>query len=1000
MADYSTQTRLRERLARELESAVSEALVVRLTESADRSDTVAAVLTLLDELEDVSAKAARAAIEALPELDRRAGLSHLIPWLDLGIALAESSGATALKYFKDSPLILGLIEQPDARTAVLAMGLELADQDANVTWEYLRAAPHMLSVVPLDDLRPWLEIGLELVAVDVVVGLEYIRQIHRVASVLPVSEARTWLSFATTLVIPNALGKPDYMAAMEFMRTSPAVLADIDQPAARAKTLSVGALLAGRSPEAGVAWLAESPRLLRALPSQEWQLKVLQYGALLAEKDSVAAVNYFRHCPEIVGLIGDGPHTGSRFETWFKTGMDVLAYSPEGARAYFAVASQKALSSVEQALSGVPLRHVARKIKLFVQGLCGTDVAITALPDSLAAATPRATVSPDGRTIGLPAVLRRYPTAEENERLYLVMAAHEAGHVEFGTYRLRVEDLADVIEAVQQRYGRVQDGIPETLAALFQLYPHPLLVRDLWTVLEDARIEFLLQAEYPGLRRELAQLAAHSITPRDPAHGLTVKELLVDCLLRLSTGESAASAVPHAVTEEVSVLWAMCQPLFHTAATAEQAVRLTHALYVTMEELLAPRGDMIGADRRDDEPAEQGSGQSASESMSDMYRPVTNWEYRGAMSPEFITTQQGPTESHGKQAAGEDRLAGQRTERGGQKPEDGGHLAGGRSLPSVVEELLAIEVEPPPMLELPVHDGRTVRYPEWDHTIQDYRMNWCHVNERPAETGSDDSVGETLAAHRSGIQSLRRFFEGLRPPAFQRVSGQADGEELDIDAVVRRAAECRAGLEGSDRLYIRREKRERDVAVAFLIDISGSTSRQLEGGRRVIDVEKESLVLLCEALEAVGDQYGLFAYSGQGRGSVDFLTIKDFDDRLGAATAHRLGGLAPRRQNRDGAAIRHASAKLMAREAKTRMLILLSDGRPLDDEYKDDYALEDTRKALREARQRRIDPFCVTIDREADAYLRRMYGDVQFVVIDRVESLPARLPRIYQRLTA
>lgn len=1000
MAEYSTQTRLKERLAAELGTTVSGALALRLAQAADRSDTCAAVLTLLDELEEVSAKAARAAIEALPELERRAGLSHLIPWLDLGIALAESSGATALKYFKDSPLILGLIEQPQSRAAVLAMGLELADHDANVAWEYLRAAPHLLSVVPLDDLRPWLEIGLEVVAADVVVGLEYIRQIHHLASVLPVSEARTWLSFATTLVIPNTLGKPDYMAAMEFMRTSPAVLADIDHPAARAKTLSVGALLAGRSLDTGVAWLAESPRLLRALPSQEWQLKVLQYGALLAEKDSVAAVSYLRRCPEIVGLIGDGPQTGSRFEIWFKAGMDVLAYSPEGARAYFAVESQKALSSVEQALSGVPLRQVARRIKLFVQGLCGSDVSITALPDSLAAATPRATVSPDGRTIGLPAVLRRYPTAEENERLYLVMAAHEAGHVEFGTYRLRVEALADVIETVQRRYGRSQDGIPETLAALFQLYPHPLLAKDLWTVLEDARIDFLLQEEYPGLRRELAQLAAHSITPRDPAHGLTVKELLVDCLLRLSTGESADSAVPHAVTEEVSVLWAMCQPLFHTAATAEQAARLTHELYVRMEELLAPRGDMIGADRTEDEPAEQGSGQSASDAMSDMYRPVTNWEYRGAMSPEFITTQLGPTESDGKQAPDGDRLPGQGSGRDGRKPDDGGHLAGGRSLPSMVDELLAIEVEPPPVPDSMLRDERTVRYPEWDHTIQDYRMNWCQVIERPAETGSDDSVAETLAAHRSALQSLRRFFEGLRPPAVRRVAGQADGEELDIDAVVRRAAECRAGLEGSERLYIRREKRERDVAVAFLVDISGSTSRQLEGGRRVIDVEKESLVLLCEALEAVGDQYGLFAYSGQGRSCVDFLTIKDFDDRLGAATAHRLGGLAPRRQNRDGAAIRHASAKLMAREAKTRMLILLSDGRPLDDGYKDDYALEDTKRALREARQRHIDPFCVTIDREADAYMRRMYGEVQFAVLDRAESLPAKLPRIYQRLTA
>ena len=1000
MAEYSTQTRLRERLAVELGSAVSEALAVRLAEAADRTDTVAAVLTLLDELEGVSAKAARAAIEALPELDRRRGFSHLIAWLDLGVALAESSGATALKYFKDSPLILGLIEQPDARTAVLAMGLELADQDANVALEYLRASPHMLSVVPLNDLRPWLEIGLELVAADVVVGLEYIRQIHHVASVLPVSETRTWLSFATTLVIPNTLGKPDYMAAMEFMRTSPAILAEIGQPAARAKTLSVGTLLAERSPEAGVAWLAESPRLLRALPSQEWQLKVLQYGALLAEKDSIAAVSYLRRCPEIVGLIGDGPHTGSRFETWFKAGMDVLAYSPEGARAYFAVESHKALSSVEQALSGVPLRRVARRIKLFVQGLCGTDVSITALPDSLAAATPRASVSPDGRTMRLPAVLRRYPTAEENERLYLVMAAHEAGHVEFGTYRLTVESVADVIDAVQRRYNRSQGALPETLAALFQLYPHPLLVRDLWTVLEDARVECLLQAEYPGLRRELAQLAADSITPRDPAHGLTVKELLVDCLLRLSTGESADSAVPHAVTEEVSVLWAMCQPLFQTGATAEQAVRLTHALYVMIEDLLVPRGDMIGTDRTEEEPAEPGSGQSASESLSDVYRPVTNWDYRGAMNPEFITTQQGLTEQDRKQAADEDRLAGRRTERGDQKPEGGGHLDGGRLLPSVVEELLAIEVEPPPMPESMVQDERAVRYPEWDHTIQDYRMHWCRVIERLAETGSDDSVSETLAAHRSALRSLRRFFEGLRPPAFRRVAGQADGEDLDIDAVVRRAAECRAGLEGSERLYIRREKRERDVAVAFLVDVSGSTSRRLEGGRRVIDVEKESLVLLCEALEAVGDQYGLFAYSGQGRSSVDFLTIKDFDDRLGATTAHRLGGLAPRRQNRDGAAIRHASAKLMGRTAKTRILILLSDGRPLDDEYKDDYALEDTRKALREARHHHIDPFCVTIDREADAYVRRMYGDVRFAVIDRTESLPAKLPTVYHRLTA
>jgi nitric oxide reductase activation protein len=234
----------------------------------------------------------------------------------------------------------------------------------------------------------------------------------------------------------------------------------------------------------------------------------------------------------------------------------------------------------------------------------------------------------------------------------------------------------------------------------------------------------------------------------------------------------------------------------------------------------------------------------------------------------------------------------------------------------------------------------------------------------------------------------------------RRVSGQVDGEDLDVDAAVRRVADLAAGADPSEGIYVRREKRERDVAVAFLVDVSGSTSRQIEQGRRVIDVEREGLVLLCEALEAIGDQYGVFGYSGQGKNQVDFLVIKDFDDPIGGRTAHRLGGVAPLQQNRDGAAIRHATRKLLAREARTRLLVLISDGRPLDDGYKDDYSLEDTKMALREAEMKGVDALCITIDRAADLYVRRMYGDVRFLVIDHVNRLPERLPRIYHRLTA
>lgn len=1006
MPNSQVQAQLLHRLAEELGSTVAAQLVARIGQI--EGGQPAAVLTLLNELDELSGKTARAAIEALPELDRRVGLSLVTSWLDLGVALAESSGATALKYFKDSPLILGVIAQPEAQAAVLGIGLEMAEQDANVTLEYLRTAPQILTVVPSRELQPWLEISVELTTVDVVVGLEYIRQIPALAPVLPFDDVRRWLSLGMKLIVPNSLGKPDYIGTMEFLRTSPAILEDIEQLSVRRKVLELGAILADTSAESGIAWLGEAPRLMRLLPSFDWQVKVLQYGLLLGEKDAEATLSYLRRCPEIIGLIGDVPEAASRFETWFKAGMEVLAYSPEAARAYFAVESQHALTSVEQALSGVPLRQVARRVKLFVQGLCGTEVSVAALPDSMINAVARATVSADGRTISLPAVLRRYPTPEENERLYLLMAAHEAGHLEFGTYRLTLEPLADLIEAVQQRYGRPTQGRPHTLAALFRLYPQPRLIQDLWMVLEDARVEFLLQDEYPGLRRELAQLAGEAITPRDPAHGLTVKELIVDCLLRLSTGESKDSAVPHAVREEVAILWNLCRPVLTATATAEETVRVVHQVYVCMEDLLAPRAEMIQGDQDSEEEQELGVGPTASEDTSDAYRPVTNWVYRGAMNPEFITRDEAQTaepqpdlERLASQGGGakEGAGAGQGSQRREQES-TGDVLGAGRSLPSVVDELLALEVDQQSLAELSAAGERAVRYPEWDATIRDYRRHWCRVVERPAEAGSDDQVSAVLTTHRSAIRSLRRFFESLRPPAFRRVAGQTDGDDLDLDAVVRRAAEQRAGLEGTDSVYVRREKQQRDVAVAFLVDVSGSTSRQVESGRRVIDVERESLVLLCEALDAVGDQYGLYAYSGQGRGQVDFLTVKDFDERLGTATARRLGGLGPRQQNRDGAAVRHATAKLMGREVKTRLLILLSDGRPLDGDYKDEYSLEDTKMALREARQHGIHPFCITIDRDADGYLRRMYGDVQFAVIDRVDALPSRLPRLYQRLTS
>ena len=99
-------------------------------------------------------------------------------------------------------------------------------------------------------------------------------------------------------------------------------------------------------------------------------------------------------------------------------------------------------------------------------------------------------------------------------------------------------------------------------------------------------------------------------------------------------------------------------------------------------------------------------------------------------------------------------------------------------------------------------------------------------------------------------------------------------------------------------------------------------------------------------------------------------------------------------------AIRHLTSLFSGVDAKIRLLIILSDGKPEDyDEYKGMYAIEDTRHALLEAKTQGIHPFCITIDRQAHEYMNHMYGEVNSIFIDEVRQLPARMPEIYRILT-
>jgi nitric oxide reductase NorD protein len=291
-------------------------------------------------------------------------------------------------------------------------------------------------------------------------------------------------------------------------------------------------------------------------------------------------------------------------------------------------------------------------------------------------------------------------------------------------------------------------------------------------------------------------------------------------------------------------------------------------------------------------------------------------------------------------------------------------------------------------------------YPEWDFRARGYRLAACRLREAPAAVGDPGWAARVRSERAALLRPLRRGFEALRPRRL-RVARQLAGDDLDIASWVDEWADRRAGLAPEGRIYAQDRPRRRDVAVALLVDASGSTDAWVSGGARVIDVAKEAALCFCEALAALGDRHAVYAFSGRGAGNVRVWVAKRFAEPAGAPVDARLAGLAPDASTRLGAALRHVTGRLAEEPARVRLLLLLSDGKPNDDdEYGGPYGVEDARQAVAEARATGVQVFCATIDRSGPAYLPRLFGPAGFTVLRDVEELPWRLPDLYRRLTS
>jgi nitric oxide reductase NorD protein len=306
---------------------------------------------------------------------------------------------------------------------------------------------------------------------------------------------------------------------------------------------------------------------------------------------------------------------------------------------------------------------------------------------------------------------------------------------------------------------------------------------------------------------------------------------------------------------------------------------------------------------------------------------------------------------------------------------------------------MSLEIAPEAVAEGSVRAEVTL--PEWHYGKRRLMPDYCAV--QVLEPNVADADWAPDAEMRTRIRQVRRHFEALRPKR-EMLRAQLDGDEFDMDALVRRQAELASGHSGNDRIYTAWRDQSRDLAVTTLVDVSLSTEAWMDD-QRVIDIEREALMTLAHGIDACGDDQAIYTFTSHRRRRVEMTPLKAYGESMSRTIERRIAALEPGRYTRMGAGIRFVTEELAERPNSHRMLLVLTDGKPNDtDHYEGRYAIEDTRMAVREARRQGVVVFGVTIDSRARQYFPLVFGRSGYAIVPRAAALSRALPAIYRQL--
>ena len=655
------------------------------------------------------------------------------------------------------------------------------------------------------------------------------------------------------------------------------------------------------------------------------------------------------------------------------------------------------------------LADVERVLSLFIEGISGDYYHIRSVDNPNSDSDKPSVFGTPTNTLFFPEQIDMDPATGSG--VFCLLALRQLAFREFGTYEFRLDIARDHIEGLPDEPDRLLSHQSE-LQRFFSLFELPSLFARVFLAIELARVEYRMLRMYPGASKycSLAPLAD------DRTDGASAGRDLADLYATLPNSSDAFTAFGE-------ILDLVCTE----AATVYTSAKAAVGCY----ELLASSVSHVAEDQpaMSSVPLEEIQNQVELENLEQEVDSLTA-QIAGA---EFDLVD-------------------------GELSAEEGTIADGMERDVEVELLRERDRLQRQMdisrsgLGLPyserTDDWRSFRYDEWNYLENCFMRGWCQLYEKHLDDPDPEYTNRLVHNIQPFVRRVRKQFEAIRPVGLRTVRRVIEGDDIDLGGLVDAVADMEANQVPDGRIYSHRIPAKRDISSAFLVDMSASTDDEVSdsqadvsdaesgGGapqnlrdpyfdedeypfgsldyrpvppdipkRRIIDVLLEAVLLLSTALERLGDQYGVYGFSGYGHDCVEFYVAKEFSQSLNAETVGAITAMKPKRSTRMGTAIRHACRKLQATESAIRMLIVISDGFPQDCDYGPDrssheYGVQDTAMALREAEALGIVTFCLTVDQSGHDYLRRMCPDQHYLVIEETSEVSPALQSVYRRLSA